>query len=61
MEAEAREILADSLAGYPMMPEDDDSAVAERKRRMEAVVGIWKDRYEGKSTDEIMRELRGDA
>jgi plasmid stability protein len=60
MEAEAREILAISLAEDSPLPESNMSAIAERRRRMEAVVGIWKDRYEGKSTDEIMKELRGD-
>jgi plasmid stability protein len=60
LEAEAREILAISLAEDSPLPESNMSAIAERRRRMEAVVGIWKDRYEGKSTDEIMKELRGD-
>jgi antitoxin FitA len=60
MEAEAREILAVSLAGSSPISGNDSPAMAERRRRMEAVVGIWKDRYKGKSTDKIMRELRGD-
>ncbi len=32
----------------------------ELRERLLAVTGIWKDRYEGKSTDEWMKELRGD-
>lgn len=58
MEAEAREILAVALSGQegfspPRTPE-------EMRERLKAVSGIWKDRMEGKTTDEIMRELRGD-
>jgi antitoxin FitA len=60
MEAEAREILAVSLAGSSLLLSNHGPAIAERRRRMEAVVGIWKDRYKGKSTDKIMKELRGD-
>ncbi len=60
MEAEAREILAASLADEPTAPVDREAAIAAKRKRIEAVVGIWKDRYEGKPTDEIMRELRGD-
>ena len=32
----------------------------ELRARLEAVRGIWKGRAGGRSTDEIMRELRGD-
>lgn len=58
MEAEAREILATALSvreGFapPRSPE-------EMRERLKAVSGIWKDRMEGKTTDEIMQELRGD-
>ena len=60
MEAEARKILAASLAAEPSILVDTEAAIAERRKRIEAVVGIWKDRYDGKSTDEIMKELRGD-
>ncbi len=60
MEAEAREILAISLADEPQKPVDKEAKIADRRRKIEAVMGIWKDRYEGKSTDEIMKELRGD-
>ena len=60
MEAEAREILAAGLAENSSFPENHESAVAARRKRMEALVGIWKDRYEGKSTNEIMKELRSD-
>ena len=60
MEAEAREILAAHLADEPLRTVDQEAAIAERRKRIEAVVGIWKDRFDGKSTDEIMKELRGD-
>jgi plasmid stability protein len=59
MEAEAREILAASLAA----PDTDSDRVADRiaqRKRIEAVIGIWKDQMGGKTTDEIMQELRGD-
>lgn len=60
MEAEARDILAASLAGEPFVEPNPAEEKARRRQRIEAVIGIWKERYEGKSTDEIMRELRGD-
>jgi hypothetical protein len=58
MEAEAREILATALSGRegltpPRSPE-------EMRERLKAVSGIWKDCLGGKTTDEIMQELRGD-
>jgi plasmid stability protein len=58
MEAEAREILANAVAipeafATPHSPE-------EMRRRIESVIGIWKDQMDGKSTDEMMQELRGD-
>jgi hypothetical protein len=59
MEAEAREILAASLAGTSPLAGDESDAV-ERRRRIEAVVGIWKDEMGDRTTDQIMRELRGD-
>jgi plasmid stability protein len=58
MEAEARAILAQSLAGDDQT--DQASAVVERKERIAACLGIWQDRYQGKATDEVMAELRGD-
>lgn len=60
MEAEARKILATSLAVDAVVEPRDEAAIAKRRKRIEACVGIWKDRYEGKSTDVIMKELRGD-
>ncbi len=57
MEAEAREILAQALQGQRPLPR----TVEEMKERLKAVTGIWKARAEGKSTDEIMKELRGDG
>ena len=60
MEAEVREILASTLADKPETKPDQEAAKTERRKRIEAVMGIWKDRYEGKTTDEIMKELRGD-
>ena len=59
MEAEAREILAASLAGPDTEP-NLEAAKIERRKRIESVIGIWKDHMAGKSTDEIMQELRGD-
>jgi plasmid stability protein len=58
MEAEAREILATAVASQetstpPHSPE-------EMRKRIESVIGIWKDQMGGKTTDEIMHELRGD-
>lgn len=59
MEAEAREILAASLANVPEAIQPPRTK-EEMRERLLAVTGIWKDRYEGKSTDEWMKELRGD-
>lgn len=58
MEAEARSILAKAVSETeaitpPCTPE-------ELRTRLEAVRGIWKGRSGGRSTDEIMQELRGD-
>jgi len=58
MEAEARAILARSLIGNNNT--DQAAAIAERRERIAACLGIWQDRYQGKSTDEVMAELRGD-
>jgi antitoxin FitA len=58
MEAEARDILAKSLIEQP--PAEQQSEIDERRRRLRAVVGIWENRYQGKSTDQIMKELRAD-
>lgn len=60
MEAEAREILAQSLAAETENALGSEARRAERKKRIEEVMGLWKDRHEGKSTDEIMEEIRGD-
>jgi plasmid stability protein len=60
MEAEARAILAASLADQPADAADEEAARLERLKRIEAVRGIWADRANGRSTNEIMRELRGD-
>lgn len=59
MEAEAREILATSLAG-PDPDSDGETEKIERRKRIESVIGIWKDQMGGKTTDQIMHELRGD-
>ncbi len=58
MEAEARSILAEAVnqtetIAPPRTPE-------EMRERLRAVRGIWKDRMEGKTTDEWMKDLRGD-
>jgi plasmid stability protein len=59
MEAEARDILAKCLA-EEQAPAEQKAEIKERRRRLKAVVGIWENRYQGKSTDEIMKELRAD-
>lgn len=61
MEAEVRDILGASVAQGGTLSDDPEQVRLARRQRIAAVVGIWKDRYEGKSTDEIMKELRGDA
>ena len=58
MEAEARRILAQAVnepetITPPRTPE-------EMRERLKIVRGIWKDRMQGKTTDEWMREMRGD-
>lgn len=60
MEAEAREILATCLADGQGPLVDKETAMAERMKRIESVVGTWKGQLNGKTTDEIMQELRGD-
>jgi hypothetical protein len=57
MEAEAREILTAAMQQAHLPP---PRTVKEMQERLRAVTGIWKDRTEGKSTDEIMKELRRD-
>lgn len=56
MEAEAREILSQ---GVGFMPKLESQGKAERLKRIMAVAGHGMTSYEGKSTDEIMTELRG--
>jgi plasmid stability protein len=60
IEAEAREILRTSLESAPPKTANQLLSLAERRARIESAVGIWKDQMDGKTTDEIMRELRGD-
>lgn len=58
MEAEAREILARAVnEGAEISP---PKTPGEMRERLLAVRGIWKTQAAGRSTDEIMRELRGD-
>jgi plasmid stability protein len=59
MEAEARDILARSLEEKEA-PAEQKTEIAERRRHLRSVIGIWEDRFQGKSTDEIMKELRSD-
>ena len=58
MEAEARAILA------RMVNEEDTprppQTVGEMRARLAALRGAWKNRANGRGTDEIMKELRGD-
>lgn len=58
MEAEARELLARALDDQA--PLTAPRTVEEMRERLQEVRGIWKDRTEGRSTDEIMKDLRGD-
>ncbi len=58
MEAEAREILARGVEWEDVY--SPPSSEEEMSARLESITGIWKDRANGKSTDEIMKELRGD-
>ncbi len=63
MEAEARQILATAVNEDPVtiLPQIEPPRTPEELReRLLAVSGIWKDRAGGKTTDEIMKELRGD-
>jgi plasmid stability protein len=58
MEAEAREILTRAMNEPEALAPPRNAE--ELKERLQAVRGIWKDRAGGRSTDEIMQELRGD-
>ena len=62
MEAEARSILARAVEEPEKVetPADREALMAERRKRIESVVGIWKDGTDGRTTDEIMQELRGE-
>lgn len=57
MEAEAREILSAAVQETGIAP---PRTPEEMRERLNAVTGIWKNRAKGKSTDETMKELRGD-
>ena len=59
MEAEAREILATAVASEEASV--PARSAQERRKRIESVIGIWKNEMGGKTTDEIMQELRGDV
>ena len=59
MEAEVRDILAGILGEETRSPESV-SKIAARRKRIEGVMGIWKERDGSKSTEEIMNELRGE-
>ena len=58
MEAEARDLLARALEQRDLIRPPRDAE--EMRERLAAVRGIWKDRARGRSTDEVMKELRGD-
>lgn len=57
MEAEARAILTEGVSMPDLLPPTNKDEMSER---LATVSGMWKDRKGGKSTDEIMKELRGD-
>ncbi len=59
MEAEARAILSQAV-DEPPVPEtsaDQEALLAARRKKIESVVGLWKDRG---TTDELMALTRGD-
>ncbi len=56
MEAEARAILAKTV-DEPDTPAPPRT-VEEMRERLASLRGIWKDRAGGRTTDEIMKELR---
>jgi len=58
MEAEARAILAEAVNQSDGIT--PPRTTEELRERLETVRGIWKHRAGGRSTDEIMHELRGD-
>lgn len=58
MEAEARELLAHALEERHLI--EPPRTREEMRARLEAVRGIWKDHERDRSTEEIMKELRGD-
>ena len=60
LEAEAREILRKSLETSTSEDNSPEAKQALRLARISKLLGVWKDRFDGKSTDELMRELRGD-
>ena len=60
MEAEARKIIAASVNEEPPAPKNSDTEIADRRKRIEAVIGIWENEMEKRTTDDIMQELRGD-
>ena len=57
MEAEARAILA---MGVERGDDSPPRTVQEMSARLAGLVGTWKARGAGQSTDQIMEELRGD-
>ena len=57
MEAEAREILSAAVQETGIAP---PKTAEEMRERLKAFTGIWSGKAGGKTTDELMRELRGD-
>lgn len=57
MKAEAREILSAAVLEPQVAP---PRTPEEMLKRLEGFTGIWKKQARGKSTDELMKELRGD-
>ena len=59
MEAEVRSILTRAVDEPDAVEasSDPDALMAERRRRIEAVVGVWKDRG---TTDDLMALTRGE-
>lgn len=60
MEAEARNILAAGVEAVDGDKPEDQLIRDARRKRIEQAMGIWNTDMQGRSTDDIMKDLRGD-
>ena len=60
MEAEARRILASGVEAEDGESSVESSMQQARRQRIEQAMGIWSADMQGRSTEDIMQELRGD-